>query len=67
MRKALLVLLVMAFTLFGSVHAGNDLLILFESNAASESIGTTNNGRLVNGKRLPSSGPNFAPTLAWVR
>ncbi|RFA36934.1 hypothetical protein CAL65_09710 [Alkalilimnicola ehrlichii] len=49
----------MAFTLFGSVHAGNDLLILFESNAASESIGTTNNGRLVNGKRLPSSGPNF--------
>lgn len=42
------------------VHVGNDALRQFESDAPSESLGQTNNGDLVNGKRLPSSGDGFA-------
>ena len=41
------------------VFVGNDALRLAESDAPSESVGETNDGRLVNGKRLPSSGPGF--------
>jgi penicillin-insensitive murein endopeptidase len=42
-----------------TVWFGNDLLILFESDAPSRSEGRRDAGRLVHGKRLPSSGTNF--------
>jgi penicillin-insensitive murein endopeptidase len=38
---------------------GNDILRALESDRASSSYGTTSDGRLERGKRLPSSGPNF--------
>ena len=38
---------------------GNDALRLLESDAPSRSVGTTGEGRLEHGKRLPSSGPGF--------
>lgn len=41
------------------VYWANDVLRLFESNAPSESVGATNDGRLIRGKRLPSAGRNF--------
>lgn len=53
-------LLLAALLVWLVVHFGNDTLRLFESDAPSQSIGQTNDGRLVNGKRLPSSGPGFA-------
>ncbi len=42
------------------VYGGNDALRRLDSDAPSRSIGATNSGRLVNGKRLPSSGANFS-------
>ena len=42
------------------VRYGNAVLILFESDAPSESIGSRAEGRLKNGKRLPSRGRNFS-------
>ncbi|GAB5536458.1 MAG: hypothetical protein Rubg2KO_27070 [Rubricoccaceae bacterium] len=42
------------------VYIGNDALRQLESDAPSESVGETNNGSLMNGKRLPSSGDGFA-------
>ena len=53
-------LLLAALALGLAAHAGNDAIRLFESDAPSRSIGRTNDGRVVNGKRLPSSGPGFA-------
>jgi penicillin-insensitive murein endopeptidase len=47
--------LVLALTL----QFGNDALRLVESDAPSRSVGTTGDGRLENGKRLPSGGPGF--------
>lgn len=41
------------------LYSANDVLRLFESDEPSESVGLTNDGRLVHGKRLPSSGSNF--------
>jgi len=41
------------------VRWGNDLALVFESSAPSQSIGTTADGRLVNGKHLPTAGANF--------
>ena len=41
------------------IYGGNDVLILWQSHAPSQSIGSIANGRLVNGKRLPSRGDNF--------
>lgn len=38
---------------------GNDVFIEYESKAPSKSKGTRVDGSLLNGKRLPSSGPNF--------
>src|SRR5690554_4614235 len=46
------------FTLI--VWVGNDYWIeVFEDDEPSVSAGKVSNGGLVNGKRLPSSGPNF--------
>lgn len=42
-----------------AIDFGNDLAITCESAAPSRSIGTPENGRLENGKRLPSRGRNF--------
>lgn len=41
------------------IRWGNALAIAFENDKPSRSIGTAKDGRLVNGKRLPTSGPNF--------
>jgi len=41
------------------VSFGNEITRAFESEEASVSLGTTGDGRLVNGKRLPTSGANF--------
>ena len=38
---------------------GNDIAIAFENDAPSRSVGTPSSGRLENGKRLPSGGPNY--------
>lgn len=40
-------------------HFGNDALRLLETDAPSQSIGTPQDGSLINGKRLPSSGLGF--------
>jgi penicillin-insensitive murein DD-endopeptidase len=58
--RRLVRLSVAALALWGVVHVGNDVLRRFESSAPSESMGATNAGRLIHGKRLPSSGPGFA-------
>ncbi len=41
------------------VAFANDAARAFESDAPSRSLGTTEDGSLVNGKRLPTSGTNF--------
>jgi penicillin-insensitive murein endopeptidase len=41
------------------LHFGSDLFRMFESAAPSNSIGTTSDGELENGKRLPARGENF--------
>src|SRR5918998_3144193 len=53
---------IVAFALLAAVAPawGNTLAIALESPTSSRSIGTTNRGRLLHGKRLPTSGPNFA-------
>lgn len=57
-RFALFVLVVLALS-WPTVRFGNDVLRHFESAAPSQSHGTTGNGRLENGKRLPTTGSNF--------
>lgn len=42
-----------------AVQWGNDVARAIEDSRPSTSIGTVSNGRLENGKRLPTSGPNF--------
>jgi len=42
------------------IHSGNDLLRAIETDIASQAIGTTSAGQLLNGKRLPSRGANFS-------
>ncbi len=49
--------MVLVFALF--VWLGNDVACQFESDAPSRSLGSTKDGSLVNGKRLPTSGTNF--------
>lgn len=41
------------------VNFSNDIACCFESDNPSQSHGTTKDGSLVNGKRLPTSGANF--------
>ena len=61
--KAMRVMLIVGATvlLAGSVFIrwGNDVARAFESDAPSRSLGSTKEGSLLNGKRLPSFGPNF--------
>lgn len=51
--------LFMAVVLGFVIYVGNDFLLKFESPSNSESTGTPHDGALKNGKRLPTSGPNF--------
>jgi penicillin-insensitive murein DD-endopeptidase len=52
-------LLVVLLLLVAGMFYGNDLALAFESPAASRSVGAAGRGRLVHGKRLPTSGPNY--------
>ncbi|HYP75475.1 MAG TPA: penicillin-insensitive murein endopeptidase [Polyangiaceae bacterium] len=42
-----------------AIQWGNEVARAFEDNRPSTSIGTVSNGSLENGKRLPTSGPNY--------
>jgi len=57
--KFLTITVVTALLFSGCIMWGNDALRLVESNKPSKSIGPANDGRLIRGKRLPSSGSNF--------
>ena len=58
--KKTLIILPSIFLIFNAVvYFGNDLLRHFENDKPSQSIGTTKDGKLVNGKRLPTKGKNF--------
>lgn len=59
MKRYLFYTLFLFLFLWVTVYFGNDLLRTFESNEPSNSIGSTSNGQLENGKRLPSSGENY--------
>ena len=59
MKKTIQLLLIIILILVVTFYYGNDFLILFESDHSSQSIGNVANGKLINGKRLPSSGDNF--------
>ncbi len=61
-RKLRAIVIAGAMAIIGGwalIHWGNDLARAFESDEPSRSVGTTRSGSLVNGKRLPTSGPNF--------
>jgi penicillin-insensitive murein DD-endopeptidase len=59
-RRIALCCAVAAAVAWAAVCFGNDALRALESGAPSRSIGTRSTGRLVHGKRLPSSGENFS-------
>jgi penicillin-insensitive murein DD-endopeptidase len=59
MRRASIVATVVAVLAAVTIVWGNSLAIALESSAPSRSAGTKSRGRLVRGKRLPTSGPNF--------
>jgi len=59
LRRFVLTTGAIALVSAGMVYFGNDLLRLFESREPSQSHGSTSDGWLENGKRLPSGGPNF--------
>ncbi len=59
MKQVLISAVVTALLLSACTFWGNEVLRLLESEKPSTSIGATNDGRLVRGKRLPSTGPNF--------
>jgi penicillin-insensitive murein DD-endopeptidase len=59
MKRKWIVSAVTLVVLGCALYLGNDLFIYFESKELSQSVGTTSDGRLVNGKRLPSRGKNF--------
>lgn len=58
-NKSLVILIVFLASLWGSIHFGNSLFRILESDAPSISHGTIANGSLENGKRLPTKGANF--------
>jgi penicillin-insensitive murein endopeptidase len=59
MKKIVILILILIVSLSIIIHLGNDFLIIFESEQPSQSIGTVADGKLINGKRLPSSRDNF--------
>ena len=62
-RKILHIVLIsgilIIFFVFVFVRWGNDIARSLENDNPSRSTGTTKDGQLVNGKRLPTSGANF--------
>lgn len=60
MKKAFLICLTLAVVIWSIVQFGNEVLRLFESDAPSISKGSTADGSLENGKRLPTRGLNFS-------
>ena len=58
-RKRWLLLLGVLLAWLAILRWGNDLAIALQDDAPSRSHGTPGNGRLENGKRLPSRGDNF--------
>ena len=58
-RRGMIVGLVLAAGGWIFVRWGNDIGVALENGRPSRSLGTTKAGRLINGKRLPSSGVNF--------
>jgi len=58
-RRRLITLLVVIGLAVVVVRFGNDAMIALETQRPSHSEGTPSHGRLVNGRRLPTSGPNF--------
>ena len=62
MRKApkfLIVVVVLVVLAIAAIQWGNDGVRALENDRPSRSIGTASNGRLENGKRIPTSGRNF--------
>ncbi len=59
MKKILLTLIFLFSLIILAVYFGNSLLIWFENDDPSQSIGSTSSGKLINGKRLPTKGVNF--------
>lgn len=58
-KKLLLPLPPLILFVVVAIYFGNDIFIRFESKEASQSVGATNDGYLINGKRLPAKGDNF--------
>ena len=58
-RRRLVVGAVLLMLAVAAVQWGNDVARALEDSRPSTSIGTVSNGSLENGKRLPTSGPNF--------
>ena len=59
LRRTVFFTLATLLTVSIAIRYGNTLFILAESDTPSESHGTTSNGSLSNGKRLPTTGSNF--------
>lgn len=59
MKKIIIPVIVFIVAIIIIIYFGNDFLILLESNEPSQSTGNVAEGKLINGKRLPSSGDNF--------
>lgn len=58
-KKILIILFLLILVVFLAVYFGNGILIRIENNELSKSIDKTNEGSLINGKRIPSNGNNF--------
>ena len=58
-RRRLVVAVVSLMLAVAAIQWGSDVARAFEDSRPSTSIGTVSNGHLENGKRLPTSGPNF--------
>ncbi len=59
MKKTIVAVMTFLVLSWISIYFGNDIIILFENEKPSKSIGITSSGSLLNGKRIPSRGDNF--------
>jgi len=60
-KKLFLLLGLIIIITMVATYFGNTVMIWFENDEQSESVGTPEEGSLVNGKRLPTKGANFLP------
>jgi len=58
MKRLFKILFVISILLY-SCRFVNPIMISMENDKPSKSEGTSNNGKLINGKRLPNKGKNF--------